>query len=93
MPLGQKTRRTLAVATTDLGFAKQIADVIDAGSGTLSAGAARLLSIVLADPFAAASAVTAINAGTALNQGTLNRLIVGLADANAANDIQAVLSA
>lgn len=78
MALSQQARRVLSFGMESMPVGKEIADVIDAGSGSLSTYAKNHLRSQLRNPTAATEIAASINAGTALtgrNQDLLGQAI------------------
>lgn len=87
MALSVYARRTLAHALTSYSIADEIADVIDAGSGTLSQAAKDRLSFLLGDRDAAKALAISIDAGTTITDANENRLGFLLCDRLPASEI------
>ena len=92
MALSTLARRTLKQALADNAVGKEIADVIDAGSGSLSTAASTALKFALGDPTTAAAIVTAINAGTAITGPQQAELGVALGNRAVAQEIATALA-
>ena len=71
---------------------KEIADVIDAGSGTLSTSAKNHLKFAMCDAVNAAAIATAINAGTAITGPQQAELGVALGNRVVAQEIATALA-
>ena len=92
MALSTLARRTLKVALGDDAVGKEIADVIDAGSGTLSTSAKNHLKFAMCDAVNAAAIATAINAGTAITGPQQAELGVALGNRVVAQEIANALA-
>ena len=92
MALSTFARRTLKVALGDDAVGKEIADVIDAGSGTLSTSAKNHLKFAMCDAVNAAAIATAINAGTAITGPQQAELGVALGNRVVAQEIATALA-
>ena len=92
MALSTFARRTLKVALGDDAVGKEIADVIDAGSGTLSTSAKNHLKFALCDAATASSIATAINAGTAITGPQQSELGIALGNRVVAQEIATALA-
>ena len=92
MALSTLARRTLKQALADNAVGKEIADVIDAGSGTLSTAAKNRLIAVIGDRTTAGAIATAINAGTAITGPQQAELGVALGNRVVAQEIATALA-
>jgi hypothetical protein len=93
MPLSVYTRRCLANGLASESAADDLADVVDAGSGTIDAITTRRLEIACANRQVALGIAAKVNAGTALvaNQGAV--LGMAINSRVAAAEIAAALNA
>lgn len=92
MALSTHARRTLKQALGSNHLGKEVADVIDAGSGTLTTAAKNALNFALCDPTTGAAIATAINAGTAITGQQQAELGIALGSRVIAAEIAAALA-
>ncbi len=92
MPLSTRTRRILGTGLGSTGIAKQVADVIDAGSGTLGVNAKQRIRIAVGSKHLADQIITKIQAGTALTGTQQTALRKAIGDGNAAKEIATILA-
>ena len=93
MPLSEAARRHLTYRLKSTAIGDEIADVIDAGSGTLSAAARRARDYAVADRVTADGLCDKIDAGTALTADQQNKLGYALGNRVVANEIAEALAA
>lgn len=91
MPLSQNARRRLGYALGSHGAADDLADVVDAGTGSIEAFTERRL-IVAMGRTAGVAMKTAVNASSALSDFTQRRLAVAVGQ-GVANEIADALAA
>ena len=92
MPLSAQARRKLHYGLANRVAADNIADVIDAGSGTITANSKRRLVFGLGNRKAANLLETAVNAGTAIN-GYTQRHLANIVGSGVADEIDDALTA
>jgi hypothetical protein len=92
MALSTHARRTLKQALGANHLGKEVADIIDAGSGTLSTAAKNALIAVFMDRTTAGAVATAINAGTAITGPQQAELGIALGSRVIAAEIAAALA-
>lgn len=92
MPLKATTRTALRFALCETGAAKNFADVVDAGSGTLRDDTKRRLRMNMGNRKVANTLITAVEAGSAIDGRTQRVLAVMLADSQSARDIATILA-
>lgn len=93
MALSAHTRAVLKTGLASNAAGKDVADIIDAGSGTLSPNSRRVIHAALANHKAASLFIAAVDAGTAINSFTKLRLKIALGDSAAMLEIAAALLA
>jgi len=93
MALTAHTRRTLKLGLASNAAGEEVADVIDAGTGTLSSNTKKKIHVAMANRKAASLFITAVEAGTLINSFTKLRLKIALRDSTAMLDIAATLEA
>lgn len=91
MPLSQYTRRKLSYALGSNTAADDLADIVDAGSGTMKVFTARRLIVAMGRK-AGTLMKTAVNAGTAIGDFTQRRLAMAIGQ-GPANEIADDLAA
>lgn len=92
MALTKFTRQRLEFGLGDHAAGKEVADVIDAGSGSLTAGTVNVIVFALVNRKAATKFVTAVNANSALD-GYTQRHLMNAIGGTAMREIAAALIA
>ena len=92
MPLSTHARRALSHALKSYAIGDEIADVIDAGSGTLSVAAKERMQTLLTDPVAGTAMCTAIDVGTAITGPHQAKLGIMLCNRVVAQEIATALA-
>ena len=87
MALSNHARRALKFALRDDATGNEVADVIDAGSGTLTDAARRRLISAFTNRAAATDFADSVDAGTALTSGIQGRLGFVVCDRGVAQEI------
>lgn len=93
MALSVAARRALRQTLKATHLGDEVADVVDAGSGTLSVAARRAMDFALTNPVLADGVCDKIDAGTALTGAQQDRLGWALASRVYAAEIAAALEA
>jgi hypothetical protein len=92
MPLSKHARQVLNGAMASTGAAKRLADVIDAGSGTLDADVRRRLVNGMANRRVATTFIAKVQTSAALSSIEIRHLGNMLGDNGVANEINTQLS-
>lgn len=90
--LSKYTRQRLAVGLGSQSAAKDLADIVDAGSGTLKVSTFRRVVTGMGDAKAAALLQTAVNAGSSISGSVQRKLALMVGDNGAAREIAAKLA-
>jgi hypothetical protein len=93
MPLSVHARRSLSHGLKSAVVGKQVADIIDANTGTISTDAARRIRFMAANRATGTGIVTKINTSAALSDPERNTLGIILNSRVAANEIAVALAA
>lgn len=92
MPLSKHARQVLNSAMASTGAAKRLADVIDAGSGTLDADVKRRLLVGMVNRKVASTFITKVQTSAALSAIEIRHLGNMLGDTGVAKEINTQLS-
>lgn len=93
MPLSAFARRSLSHGLKSMGAGDQVADIIDAATGTVPADAARRIRFMAGNSATGNGIVTQINAAAALTGGQQAALAMILNSRGAAAEIATALAA
>lgn len=93
MALTARTKRVLGYSLKSRAIGTEVAGIVDAGSGTLSAAARRRISVACGNRIAGGVIGDKIDAGTALTDWTKHHMLYMLKDKAASDEIIAALAA